>query len=481
MGAINFTLNFGSGNNGLTLNAKLLDAAGGQVGGTITTGFVDLGDGLYSYQHTGVPNNHRGTFKAWIPANLALGSVGIAVNPEDTEDISDILYYVQNLISAQTAEAATPTPSTMGASSTSTPLGEYMVEPSDFRMITATELVEELKALICEPALKQAHAEIATRSAIQEDDHRPAVALTFGQVFDKDNCDYPAPCSGARVISVEARGNCVNGDDCYTPIWFRQIRNRIRTNYSFDGTGRITSVFGNRFITDKLTIALAVETDTEGLWQIYIEGQPEIPGSGIIRICGDPWVYAYKSGTTFASATIDSTDTFDSAGGLPPPEETEDEFEVVVLGETGTTTVSEPSYGAPAPSGKHTILYAQRISNCGRLAESDLIERMAGAVVEWPLIFTSGAYKEYLLSLAISKAYTYLINSTRSDRDVQRFATLQDHWEKQAARLQSKIPKFAPGAARRQLLNDPFRGTFSLRTGRTELNDGRFTRVSSLW
>ena len=477
MSAINFTMNFGSGNSGLTLNAKLMDTMGGQTGSTITSGFVDLGDGIYSYQHTSIPNDHRGTFLVWAPADPDLGSVGIAVNPEDAEDVSDILAYVRNLINAQAAAAAVASSSSSGGPEP----GDYAIEPADFRMITASELVAELQALICEPSLKQKYAETAVKSAISEDDHRPAVALTFSQAFDKDDCDYPAPCSGARVVSVEARGDCATDEDCYVPIWFRQIRNRIRVNYTFDGTGRITSIIPNRFITNKLTIALAVETSTEGLWQIYIEGQPEIPGSGIVRICGDPWVYAYKAGTTFASATIDSTDTFDSADGLPPPAETEDEFEVTVLGETGTTTVAEPSYGAPAPSGKHTCLYAQRISNCGRLADSELVTQMAGAVVEWPLIFTSGAYKEFLLALAISKAFTYLINSTRSDKDVQRFATLQDHWEKQAARLQSKIPKFAPGAARRQFLNDPFRSTFSLRTGSSSTYDGGLSRIGSLW
>ena len=474
MAAINFTLNFGSGNNGLTLNGRLLDAAG-----TIT-GFVDLGDGLYSYQHTSVPNNHRGTFKVWVPASPALGSIGVAVNPEDTEDIVDILAYVQNIVNQQAAAAATPTSPSITTATTSNPLGEYMIEPSDFRMITATELVEELKSLICEPSLKQSYIETAIKSAINEDDHRPAIALTFGQTFTKEECDYPAPCSGARVIAVEAIGDCPT-NDCYIPIWFQQKRNRIRVNYTFDGTGRITSIIPNRFITNKLTIALAVETSTEGLWQIYIEGQPEIPGSGIIRICGDPWVYAYKTGTTFASATIDSTDTFSSADGLPPPAETEDEFEVVILGEQGTTTVVEPSYGAPAPSGKHTCLYAQRISNCGRLADSELVTEMAGAVVEWPLIFNSGAYKEYLLALAISKAFTYLINSTRSDKDVQRFATLQDHWEKQAARLHGKIPKFMPGTSRRQFLHDPFRSSFSLRSRPSSTYDGGLARIGSLW
>jgi hypothetical protein len=80
---LSFTADFGS-LTGLTLNAKLYDTAGSQTGATITSGFVELGDGVYSYNHAAIPDDHRGTFVIYDSGNTSR-KVAISVNPEEAE------------------------------------------------------------------------------------------------------------------------------------------------------------------------------------------------------------------------------------------------------------------------------------------------------------------------------------------------------------------------------------------------------------
>lgn len=453
--AQNFSLNFGPGAAGLTLNGQLYDSGGNTVGSAITSGFVDLGDGLYSYIHSSIPDGLRGTFKVWAPSDADLGSIGLALNPEGAEDVADILAYVQALTLAS-GQSGSGTSGTVDIAVNSSSTGGYVVEPSNFRMVSVAELVTELRELVPEPAFKEAMAQRAIRSSLNEEDHRPVLALTFAQDFDDDVCDYAAPCSGLRVLGVTVRGpsDC---DDCYRPAWFAVSGNRLTLTAAVRGSGRITVALPNRFVPDQRTVAMARETNVTGLWAIYLEGQPELPGSGIVRLCGEPWVYAYKSGVTFASAETVSSDTgLDSEEGLE-------------------------SSGLPMPDGVHTVLYAQRLANCGRLPEFELADKLPGATVEWPILYRDGTHREYLLAMAQAKAYAYLINSGRSDRDVQRFATLQKHWEDQSSRLFLKLPKLQIARARKQTITDGFESTFSLRSGRFGPLDGRLARVRRLW
>lgn len=451
--AQNFTLNFGAGYEALTLNGRLYDSGGNAIGSLITSDFVNLGHGLYSYLHNSIPDGLRGTFKVWAPSDADLGSIGLALNPEDAEDVADILAYVQNLTAAQ-ASSDSSSGSTIDTVGSSEPTGSYLVEPQGFRMVTPQELGAEVREIITEPALKEAMIARALRASINEEDHKAVVFLTFTQTLDEDDCDYPAPCSGLPVVGVTVRGptDCA---DCYTPAAYTTSRNRLRLVGSLTGTGRITVGVPNRYVPDQRTVAFAAETETSGLWAIYIEGQPELPGSAIIRIHGDPWVYAYKAGVTFGNgATINSATGLDS--------------------ETGTT-------GAVLPDGVHTVLYAQRIANCGRLPESEVEQRLPGSVVEWPLLYRDGTHREYLLALAQAKCFAYLVNSSRSDRDVNRFQVLQQHWQTEALRLLQKLPKLSVARTRRTSLDDGFRSTFSLRTRRARPVDGRPTRVYRLW
>ncbi len=69
---------------GLTLNAKLFDNAGSQTGGTITSGFVNLGDGAYQYLAT-IPDGHVGTLKVYDSATPSR-CLALTVNPQETEN-----------------------------------------------------------------------------------------------------------------------------------------------------------------------------------------------------------------------------------------------------------------------------------------------------------------------------------------------------------------------------------------------------------
>lgn len=73
-----FVANFGPFTS-LVLNAKLLDSAGSQVGITITSGFVNHGDGSYSYLAT-LPDTHVGSLAIYDSAN-PLRKVRYAINP----------------------------------------------------------------------------------------------------------------------------------------------------------------------------------------------------------------------------------------------------------------------------------------------------------------------------------------------------------------------------------------------------------------
>lgn len=73
-----FVANFGPFTS-LALNAKVFDSAGVQVGATITSGFVNHGDGSYSYLAT-LPDAHVGSLAIYDSAN-SLRKVRFAINP----------------------------------------------------------------------------------------------------------------------------------------------------------------------------------------------------------------------------------------------------------------------------------------------------------------------------------------------------------------------------------------------------------------
>ena len=85
-----FVADFGPTQTGLTLNAQLYDSDGTPNGSAITTGFVEIDStnapGVYSYSHTSVPDDHRGSF-AMYKASDQTKRVAFAINPEEAENL----------------------------------------------------------------------------------------------------------------------------------------------------------------------------------------------------------------------------------------------------------------------------------------------------------------------------------------------------------------------------------------------------------
>lgn len=72
---------------GLTLNAAIYDAANptpNQIGPTITSGFSEIGHGVYSFWAT-IPDGHVGSFVVWDADNLDRVIV-MEINPQTTEN-----------------------------------------------------------------------------------------------------------------------------------------------------------------------------------------------------------------------------------------------------------------------------------------------------------------------------------------------------------------------------------------------------------
>lgn len=83
---LTFSLSLGISNAGLTdLRAQLFDDAGTDVGSAVSSGFVDHGQGFYTWNYTSVPDDHRGGVRFYSnAASSTMLSVG-AINPEEAE------------------------------------------------------------------------------------------------------------------------------------------------------------------------------------------------------------------------------------------------------------------------------------------------------------------------------------------------------------------------------------------------------------
>lgn len=78
------TGDFGEANTGLTLNGKLFDTSGVQTGSTVTSGIVEVLDGLYLYVLS-APDDHEGVFVLYDSANTALRRTAV-IAPRETEN-----------------------------------------------------------------------------------------------------------------------------------------------------------------------------------------------------------------------------------------------------------------------------------------------------------------------------------------------------------------------------------------------------------
>ena len=82
---LTFGLALGTSQTGLTLAAQLVDTAGGNVGGEVTTGFVEMGQGNYTWTYAGIPDGHRGAakfYKGGVPGTILAIA---AINAEEGE------------------------------------------------------------------------------------------------------------------------------------------------------------------------------------------------------------------------------------------------------------------------------------------------------------------------------------------------------------------------------------------------------------
>ncbi len=84
--ALDFVVNLGKNDTGLTLEAQLKDSAGVNVGAAITAGFTEIGRGVYLFSATAIPDAHRGMFVFQISVGGAV-QVGVAVNPQTAENV----------------------------------------------------------------------------------------------------------------------------------------------------------------------------------------------------------------------------------------------------------------------------------------------------------------------------------------------------------------------------------------------------------
>jgi hypothetical protein len=73
------TISLGSANTGLTLAAQLYTSAGGTSGGPISTGFVEIGGGVYLWTGT-IPDDFQGIVK------FTTGAIVVAASINTTDD-----------------------------------------------------------------------------------------------------------------------------------------------------------------------------------------------------------------------------------------------------------------------------------------------------------------------------------------------------------------------------------------------------------
>lgn len=77
-----FVISLGQYDTGLTLRGQIIDTNGDLVGGAISTGWVEIGDGHYMLT-TEIPDSHRGAIYVYDNDNPSIILEAGAINPED--------------------------------------------------------------------------------------------------------------------------------------------------------------------------------------------------------------------------------------------------------------------------------------------------------------------------------------------------------------------------------------------------------------
>lgn len=67
------------------LRAQLVDTTGGNVGGAISTGFINIGSGHHMWTYANMPDDHRGGVKFYSNAAASTVLAFLCVNPQEAE------------------------------------------------------------------------------------------------------------------------------------------------------------------------------------------------------------------------------------------------------------------------------------------------------------------------------------------------------------------------------------------------------------
>lgn len=105
--ALEFSIALGSSQVGLTLEARLVDTAGVNVGSAIAAGFFEHGLGNYQWLASAIPDGFRGSVRFQLAGGGTLKAIA-AINPEEAERIDA-------LVSSRLATAGYTVPPTVGA------------------------------------------------------------------------------------------------------------------------------------------------------------------------------------------------------------------------------------------------------------------------------------------------------------------------------------------------------------------------------
>jgi len=83
---LDISLALGSSKAGITLNAQLVDSSLSVVGGSVSTGFSEVGNGYYLWHYEGFPDNFRGGVKFYEQGSPNSILTFVSINPQETEN-----------------------------------------------------------------------------------------------------------------------------------------------------------------------------------------------------------------------------------------------------------------------------------------------------------------------------------------------------------------------------------------------------------
>lgn len=341
----------------------------------------------------------------------------------------------------------------------------FYVEPNDFEMHSVTELAALLSQTVTESAATQSQRIAAIQWALRSQSSYGAYNLTVYGTWTDTSCEYDLPCCGANIVSVQYRASdCA---DCYTDIDFSVRHGKLRVLVPCHTSYRMAMQARNQFTDEQRTINMAKLSSDGCEYEIYLEGQPDIPSYGIVRICGEAWVYRCKRGFSWQEQGVgigEYTWGIDSEVGM-----------------LSTDTIPLPDmsdHGWLQPKGKHTVLYAQRLGNCGTLKIADVLTELPGVLVEFPVILSDGTQVNRIIATAAAHLYRLLINGCTSPNDLSRYTGMQKHWAEEAIRMQQHATR---SVRTRLVRNNGFKSELPPRDRRPTSRAWPYRRVNCCW